>query len=378
VGAPFTFSKTGSLATARIGHTTTLLSNGKVLVVGGWVPGYGTKTCSTSAAELYDPATGKWTATGSLAEGRAEHTATLLPDGKVLVAGGYGHNDVNLHTAFSAELYDPASGTWTATGDLAIPRRYFTATLLPNGKVIAVGGGYPNTAELYDPATGIWTATGSPALSRHFHTATLLANGKVLIAGGRGVHVAGIGGSERAPASAELYDPATETWTTTGNLIEGRMWHTATLLPNGKVLVVGGKGSDVYSRASVELYDPSNGTWANTFSHAAERENHTATLLQNGKVLVVGGANRGKLPTNAELYDPATGTWTTRGSLAYGRIHPMATLLHDGRVLVVGGSTKDKEWNYTTLASVELYGPSETLSEDGSPVPEPPTAPTAQ
>ncbi|MGH8094559.1 MAG: kelch repeat-containing protein [Chthoniobacterales bacterium] len=190
-GAPGGFEATGSLATAREFHTATLLPNGMVLVAGG-------NGNFLASAELYDPATGTWTATGSLATARALHTATLLPNGMVLVAGGVG----NPGYLASAELYDPATGTWTATGSLATGRDYHTATLLPNGMVLVAGGSDNNalaSAELYDPATGIWTATGSLATARYYHTATLLSNGMVLVAGG-------VDNTNSPLASAELYD----------------------------------------------------------------------------------------------------------------------------------------------------------------------------
>ena len=159
--APFEFEDTGNLVTARFFHTATLLPNGKVLVAGGLHDG-----STLASAELYDPASGTWTATGSLATARDHHTATLLPNGKVLVAGGF---DGSVALA-SAELYDPASGTWTATGSLATARYGHTATLLPNGKVLVAGGltdsGSLASAELYDPASGTWTATGSLATAR--------------------------------------------------------------------------------------------------------------------------------------------------------------------------------------------------------------------
>ncbi len=167
--APFTFSNTGSLATARELHTATLLPNGKVLVVGG----RGSSGGVLASAELYDPASGSWSATGSLNTARLVHTATLLPNGKVLVAGGFNGGFLS-----SAELYDPASGTWSATGSLTIARRAHTATLLPNGKILVAGGigngGTFNSAELYDPASGTWSATGSLNTARESHTATLL------------------------------------------------------------------------------------------------------------------------------------------------------------------------------------------------------------
>ncbi len=173
-----------------------------------------------------------FTGVGSLLAARDLHTATLLPNGKVLVSGGYSTAATGYYLA-SAELYDPATGVWTATGSLMTARASHTATLLPNGKVLVSGGagnaGYLTSAELYDPATGVWTATGSLTTARALHTATLLPNGKMLVSGG-------VGSANIALASAELYDPATGTWTATGSLTAARAFHTATLLHNGKVV----------------------------------------------------------------------------------------------------------------------------------------------
>ena len=180
------WSTTGSLVTARGRHTATLLPNGKVLVAGGK-----TFTNSLASTELYDPATGIWTTSGSMATARDIHTATLLGNGTVLVAGGSStSNSSSFSLLTSAELYDPQSGTWTATGRLANRRVFHTATLLPSGKVLVAGGFSSNggalaSAELYEPATGTWTATGSLVTARWFHTATLLSNGTVLVAAGR-------------------------------------------------------------------------------------------------------------------------------------------------------------------------------------------------
>ncbi len=174
------------MKTARYGHTATLLANGKVLVAGG---GNDTNSYLTSA-ELFDPATGTWTPTGSLGTARYGHTATLLANGQVLVVEGAYLSDF----AGSAELYDPATGVWSPTASLTNAPEGYTATLLANGKVLVAGGSYydinvnsivSTSAELYDPATGVWTTTGSLGAPRDDgHTATLLANGKVLVAGG--------------------------------------------------------------------------------------------------------------------------------------------------------------------------------------------------
>ncbi len=219
----------------RYGHTATLLPDGRVLVVGGRnASGY------LAGAELYDGAAGAWSSTGDLASARYDHTATLLPDGRVLAVGGRQAWDAT-HYLTSAELYDPAAnggaGTWSATGSLTTARAYHTATLLPDGRVLVVGGKGNGdaplaSAEVYDPTANTWRATGGLAFARYDHTATLLADGRVLVVGGTGA-----GGSL---ASAELYDPATGAWRAAATIAGARALHTATLLPGGKVLVAGG------------------------------------------------------------------------------------------------------------------------------------------
>ena len=232
---------------------------------------------------------GFFTATGGMTTGREWYTATLLPSGMVLIAGG-GDS--------SAEVYDPAAGTFTSTGDMTAARYDHTATLLPSGMVFIAGGGYYNndgsstslaSAELYDPGAGIFTATVSMTVARESHTAILLPSGDVLIAGGYG-----------DLASAELYDPAARTFTPTGGMTAERYGHTATLLPSGKVLIAGGEGGNT----SAELYDPTAGTFTATGSMTTGREWHTATLSPDGKVLIAGGGDdNGNALASAELYD---------------------------------------------------------------------------
>jgi hypothetical protein len=294
-------------------------------------------------AAIADP--GEWELTGGLKTARFHHTATLLPDGRVLVAGGEDGSD----PLASVELYDPASGTWSATASLSTARDSHTATLLPDGMVLVAGGRetIPGislaSAELYDPASGTWSPTGRLNTGRVFHTATLLQNGMVLVAGGKETGI--------SLASAELYDPASGTWSPTGRLNTGRVFHTATLLTNGKVLVTGGRDSRLVGLGSAELYDPATGTWSVTGSLNPARYDHTATLLSNGMVLVAGGNPDGL--DSAELYNPATGTWSATDNLNEGRVDHTATLLLKGTVLVAGGASSGN----APLASAELYDP---------------------
>ena len=300
------FTPTGNLTTARYDHTATLLNNGMVLIAGGCCQSGGSN--ALASAELYDPTTGTFTATASLNNARDSHTATLLNNGMVLIAGGYNFNGSFLHALFlsSAELYNPATGTFSyTTGNLNTGRATHTATLLNNGMVVIAGGddfGASDrvtalaSAELYDPTTGTFTATGNLHTARDSHTATMLNNGLVLLAGG----------SPGPLNSAELYNPASGTFSyTTGGLNTARYQHTATLLTNGLVLVAGGQGSSG-DLASTELYDPASGSFAPTGSLTTARDSFTATLLNNGTVLMAGGENSGSTLNSAELYDPAT------------------------------------------------------------------------
>ena len=336
------FKYTGAMNRARYTHTATLLPNGKVLVAGGYDV---ISSRYESSAELYDPTSGTWTATGAMRTARGSSVATLLPNGKVLVAGG-----TDLNTALSsAEIYDPATETWTPAHPMNVAHSYFTATLLPDGTVLVAGGNsatwrdpYISDAELYDPATDTWTTTETMQEGRGYHIATLLPDGRVLVAGGNAPN-------HFPTSSAELFNPTTRTWTRSGSMASARYAHSATLLPTGKVLVAGGNSS-AGPRSSAELYDPATGTWAGTGEMNIARCYSTTALLRNGKVLIAAG-NDDRVISNAELYDSATGTWIVTGAMNTGRYYHTATPLPNGLVLMAGGYGIDS----LSLSSAELY-----------------------
>jgi hypothetical protein len=330
------FQPDGSMGTARTSHTANLLTDGTVLLAGGQ---------GAATAEKYDPSTKKFTSTtGSMSVARDGHTATLLKTGKVLITGGQASFGAAPYA--TAELFDPSTGMFTpTTGNMSVARTGHNATLLADGKVLITGGN-TLTADLFDPASGMFTpTTGHMLAARLNDTATLFTNGKVLITGGL---------SGGAVATAELYDPSTKTFSaTTGTMAAARTYHTATLLttgPNaGKVLVAGGTATT----ATAELYDPTLGTFSTIAAMTSTRQRQTATLLSDGSVLIAGGSESDanvNILAAAELFDPNSGTFTATGGMLTPRIVHTATLLKDGTVLVTGGLNVAG-----TLATAELY-----------------------
>jgi large repetitive protein len=354
-GSSGTFVNTGTPGTARDCHSATLLQNGMVLIAGGR-----NGNIPLSSAELFDPATGNFTATGSLATPRCDHSATLLQNGKVLIAGGYNFGNSNsLPTLSSAELYDPVAGTFSATGSLLTSRTNHSATLLASGKVLVAGGansadGYTYgtlaSAELYDSVAGTFSATGSLNTAR-LAPATLLGNGQVLVAGGSSI------GSAGPISSAEIYDPTAGTFALTGSLVTARSANSSTLLPDGKVLIAGGQDAS-NAVLSAEVYDPSTGTFSDTGSLNLSRSGHTATLLTSGQVLLVGGGAFSvaqQLLNSSELYDPASGVFILNAPTNSTRFFLSATLLSNGRVLITGQETS--AITVTPPVPAELYKP---------------------
>lgn len=340
-GGTGTFTATPLMDHARYDHRAVLLANGKVLL------SHGQTNARDASAELYDPASGTFEATGAPTARRVAHTATRLRDGRVLVVGGADWGNGLLFAEYSAELYDPAKGTWTRTGDMDTARKYHTATLLSDGKVLVVGGSDKlgrslAGAEIYDPATGKWRGLRTMHDGRWGHAAVLLPTGKVLISGGV------LDGTPANPyaAGSELFDPLTENWSSAGRMVVPRSSHSATLLPSGKVLAAGGAGAG----NATELFDPATGTWTAAAPMISGRFEHTATLLPTGQVLAAGGRDEDGLLGSAELYDAASGQWTAGTSLLKPRRGHAATLLTDGRLLVSAGGDDD-----ALMPSAELY-----------------------
>jgi Galactose oxidase, central domain len=305
------FTATGSMNFPQLGQAATRLRDGKVLI----------------GEELYDPRSGTFSVTDPMTVGRVGNTATLLRDGRVLVAGG--------ETA-TAELYDPVSASFTLTGSMTVERTDHSATLLRDGTVLIAGGqtetGILASAETYDPATGQFSATGSMTIPREFQTATLLQNERVLIAAGG----TGVGGCINcSTASAELYDPVTREFSSTGSLTTPRRGQSATLLSNGEVLMTGGIDDESQCGApeacilkTAELYDPTTGSFRSTGDMSDFRFDHTANLLDNGKVLVAGGFDTGlHITDTAELYTPSSGTFAQTGNMTDARAEHTATEL---------------------------------------------------
>jgi uncharacterized repeat protein (TIGR01451 family) len=327
-----------------------MLQDGTILVTGGVYEKFGgtPPQAYLASAERYDPASDTWRAAASMSVARSGHRADLLPDGRVIVSGGWKAYQQDLS---SSELYDPVTDTWTAAGPMDVGRGEHSSVTLPSGVVLICGGahgisfGLVITCETFDPSTNTWRPAGRMVEGRYWHTATLLPSGKVLLVGG-----ALGGGNLINNAHCEIFDPETLTSTPVASMRQPRGGHTATLLPSGKVLVAGGAASSS-TLDSTEIYDPATDTWTDGPPMSTPRVQHAAVGLADGRVLVIAGA-WGIGLTSAEAYDESRNVWTTAGALQDGRYAQTATRLDGERVFVTGGGSAS-----TAVATSAIFTP---------------------
>jgi Kelch motif protein len=369
------FAATGEMSVVRSGYTATRLADGTVLIAGGQRnPCQGCSTEYLATAEIYNPQSGTFALTGSMITARSRHSATLLNDGRVLVAGG---SNVG-RSLPGAEVYDPQTGAFQPTGDMTAPQAGHAATLLANGKVLIAGGTDRSNpaavvvapANVYDPATGTFAEAGDPGLDGFYSpTATLLPDGRVLLIGPAGI--------DFTTFAVLLYDPDAGTFSqilNPANLPAYLDTQTATLLASGEVLIAGGSDDafdGLHTLRSAELFDPSTGAFNGTGGMRQARQRHSATLLPSGLVLIAGGSLcSSDLRTmctelaSAELYDPSSGTFVQTGDMLNARTEHTATLLRDGRVLILGGFVGDVK-----ITTTELYIPAPAAIASLNPAP---------
>jgi N-acetylneuraminic acid mutarotase len=329
-----------------------------MLVVGG------TSTAGSAgalaSAEIYDPGTGKWSATTDMLHARAYPMVVKLKDGSVLVAGG----SIDGVPSDAAERYSPDYGGWMQAGTMHSPRTQGTATLLDDGRVLVAGGGSVGAptfaatagAEIYDPTTNSWTVAASMSIPRSLHTATLLDDGEVLVTGGATAYTNSLGA---VTASAEIYNPRADAWHAAAPMSQARYIHSATALGNGHVLVVGGWSYTTNfdpSLSTAEIYDPAANRWTETGPMTTGRARFGLVALQDGRLLAAGGVGPTyRMLATAELWDPATGLWHATGSLTAAVMWPAIAELPDGQTLIAGGALDTKAARTTNVC--ELYSP---------------------
>lgn len=338
---PDTFVATGSLVDGgRDTHSAVRLTDGRVLVIGGSRADHAE---SKASSETYDPTSGLWSLSGTMSTPRNNTTANVMPDGRVLVAGGGNGAPVFAST----EIWNPATGAFTAGSPMSVPREYHSSVRLADGRILVAGGTSVSdgafalaSAEIYNPATGTWATTGSMATSRNVFAAVLMADGRVLIAGGS----KGGEGAYATTANCEIYNPATGIFTPAAPMTQTRNYPGATLLADGRVLVAGGSSIASYvatSRHDAEIYDPSANTWTPVVGNlTAGGPRMSLTRLSDGRVLAAGGYDysTSAVERDADIFDPLTSTFSPLTPMAVARYEHSATLLGDGSVLMAGGA----------------------------------------
>jgi len=321
--------ETGSMSVARADHTATLLPDGRVLIAGGMVE----NGVFLDSMEIFDPSTAHFSPAGAMSSKRVGHSATLLPNGKILIAGGLAARG---EIVSSAELYDTRTGKLSAAAPLHEARNGHEAILLPNGKVLILGGydgrRFLSSVEIYDPAANQFLAAGNLQIARGGAVAVLLKDGTVLLTGG----ASGSESNHKVLQSAEIYNPQTRTSMLVADMTSPRYKHAATLLTNGQVLITGGSDehdwSGVYDTA--EIYDPASRKFTQTAKMTSKRFKlpHATALLKNGNALIAGG---NRVP---EVFEASSGKFeAVSGTMGEPKLFATATLLNDGRVLIAGG-----------------------------------------
>ncbi|MCQ4166342.1 kelch repeat-containing protein [Tahibacter harae] len=338
------FRRGPDLSAPRSGHAAALLQDGRVLVAGS------TAQAAAWSSELYDPVQHRWQPGPGLAQAEAGASLTVLPTGKVLLAGQ------------GRQLFDPATNTWSASTQGLLQRRRHSAVLMADGQVLLAGGearfgGEIDTLEGYDAIGNSWNYWGRLNQPRQAHAAVRLVSGKVLVAGGRA------GGAELS--SAETFELQHYLVETTASMLAARSDFSLTLLPDGRVLAAGGSSNGV-SQSSCEIYDPASGTWQWAAGMLHPRSGHAASLLPNGRLLVSGGnVAAGTAQATAEIYDPVTNQWSAASELAVARAGHTAVLLPSGSVLLAGGSgaaaALSSEWFDPALTSTQFATVPQTL-----------------
>ncbi|TKC99695.1 Kelch repeat-containing protein [Polyangium fumosum] len=334
---------TDAMGQKRYRHTANLLPDGRVLVAGGDKGG----ETPLEHAEVFDPALKMWITTAPMVQNRLGHTATTLKDGRVLVLGGKATVQGALTVTNSAEIFTPQNspnmaGAWSPAKAMNFPRALHTATLLSDGRVLVTGGKTSmlvNTTEIYDPQTNTWEPGGDLHQARYNHTATLLDEDRILVAGGESVG---------PTQTAEIWEPGPKTWKSTPPMNRLRSGHTAMRLPSGRVAVAG--GSQIAAQ-SVEVFDPGSEEWTAGLNMTRPRKDHTASVMAGGRILVTGGGFE-DVPYTTEIFDHATQSWSAAASMEKPRSLHTATTLLNGRVLVAGGTGAAG-----VLVDAEIYTP---------------------
>jgi autotransporter-associated beta strand protein len=345
------FGSANSFANGRHVASSSILQNGNVLVAGGQISDV---TTATNTVRLYSPSTNTWTSVNSMSGSRSRHCQTTLQDGRVLVTGGQNASGVALNTA---ELYN-LDGTWTSAGTFTGSRQYHQQTLLQDGRVLVSGGqSGVNTATIFNPSTNLWSNTSNMLSARGSFCAVLLTKGP---RAGHVLAIGGLNGSNVAISTCETWNPSTGMWESAPSMSQARFRFRATPLQNGNILVTGGFSSGTTAISSVEEYDPVENTWTTRASFTA-RGAHAAVLLQDGRVFVAAGRSGLTHSTSSQIWDSITNTWVSSDALVTGRSYPIFEILQDGSVLIAGGANET-----SFFATAERFTVGVALTKNGA------------